>query len=44
MPLAFHQLAADVLGGDLLGWVAEEGVGEGLGELGGYGGGFVWKC
>ena len=33
--LAFHQQAADELGGNLLGGAAEEGVG----EVGGYGGG-----
>ena len=33
-PLAFHQQAADEVGGNLLGGAAEEGVGEGLGGLG----------
>ena len=40
--LAFHQQAADEVGGDLLGWAGEEGLGEGwdvLGRLGGYGSG-----
>jgi len=35
--LAFHQQAADELGGDQLGGAGEEGWGEGLGERGGYG-------
>ena len=38
--LAFHQQAADELGGNLLGGAGEEGWGEVLGEVGGYGGGF----
>ena len=38
--LAFHQQAADEVGGDLLGGAAEEGLGEGLGKRGGYGSGF----
>ena len=40
--LAFHQQAADQLGGDILGGAGEEGLGEGLvGDgRGGYGGGF----
>ena len=38
--LAFHQQAADQLGSDDLGGAAEEGLGEGLGKRGGYGGGF----
>ncbi len=37
--LAFHQQAADELGGNLLGGVGEEGVGEVLGGRGGFGGG-----
>jgi len=37
--LAFHQQAADELGGDLLGGAGEEGAGEVLGERGGYGSG-----
>ena len=37
--LAFHQQAADQLGGNLLGGAAEEGLGEVLGGRGGYGGG-----
>ena len=41
--LAFHQQAADQLGGDDFGGAAEEGVGEVLGELGGYGCGLVRK-
>ena len=39
VPLAFHQQAADELGGNLLGGAAEEGLGEGLGKRGGYGSG-----
>ena len=35
--LALHQQAADELGGNLLGGAGEEGMGEVLGELGGYG-------
>jgi hypothetical protein len=35
--LAFHQQAANQLGGDDLGGAAEEGVGQVLGERGGYG-------
>jgi hypothetical protein len=42
--LAFHQQAADQLGGNLLGEAAEEGVGEVLGEVGGYGGGLEKCC
>jgi len=34
--LAFHQQAADELGGDHLGRAGEKGCGEGLGERGGY--------
>jgi hypothetical protein len=37
--LAFHQQAADELGGNLLGGAAEEGVGQVLGGRGGYGDG-----
>ena len=37
--LAFHQQATDEIGGDDLGWSGEEGLGEGLGERGGYGSG-----
>ena len=37
--LALHQQAADELGGNLLGGAAEEGLGEVLGERGGYGSG-----
>jgi len=37
--LAFYQQAADELGGDQLGGVGEEGLGEVLGERGGYGSG-----
>jgi hypothetical protein len=45
--LAFHQQAADELGGNLLGGAGEEGLGEGwevLDGRGGYGSGFVRKC
>jgi len=38
--LAFHQQAADELGGDDLGGAGEEGWGEVLGGRGGYGSGF----
>ena len=38
--LAFHQQAADELGGNLLGGAGEEGLGEVLGGRGGYGSGF----
>ena len=38
--LAFHQQAADELGGNLLGGAGEEGVGEVLRGRGGYGSGF----
>ena len=38
--LAFHQQAADELGGNQLGGAAEEGLGEVLGGRGGYRGGF----
>jgi hypothetical protein len=41
--LAFHQQAADELGSDDLGGAAEEGLGEVLGERGGYGSGLVSK-
>jgi len=34
--MPFHQQAADELGGNLLGGVSEEGLGEDLGERGGY--------
>jgi hypothetical protein len=37
--LALHQQAADELRGDDLGRAGEEGLGEGLGERGGYGSG-----
>ena len=37
--LAFHQQATDELGGNHFGRAGEEGVGEVLGEVGGYGGG-----
>ena len=37
--LAFHQQAADELGGNLLGGAGEKGLGEGLGKRGGYGSG-----
>ena len=40
MLLILHQQAADELGGDNLSGAGEEGVGEGLGERGGYGSGF----
>ena len=36
----FHQQAGDELGGDHLGGAGEEGLGEVLGGLGGYGSGF----
>ena len=39
-----HQKAADELGGDDLGGAGEEGLGEVLGERGGYGSGCVSKC
>ncbi len=42
--LAFHQQAADEVGGDLLGGAGEEGLGEVLGKRGGYGSGFVSMC
>ena len=42
--LAFHQQAANELGGDLLGGAGEEGLGEVLGEVGGYGSGCVLCC
>ena len=38
--LAFDQQAADEVGGNLLGGAGEEGLGEVLGGLGGYGSGF----
>ena len=37
--LVFHQQAADELGGNQLSGAAEEGLGQGLGERGGYGSG-----
>ena len=37
--LLLHQQAADEVGSDQLGGAAEEGLGEGLGERGGYGSG-----
>jgi len=40
--LAFHQQAADQVGGNLLGGAGEEGWGEVLGGRGGYGSGF-WE-
>jgi hypothetical protein len=40
MPLALHQQATDELGGNQLGGAGEEGLGEVLGGLGGYGSGF----
>jgi len=40
--LAFHQQAADELGGDHLGGAGEEAQGEVLGGRGGYGSGFVY--
>ena len=41
--LALHQQAADQLRRHFFCGAGEEGVGEVLGERGGYGGGFVWK-
>jgi len=38
--LAFHQQAADEVGGYQLGRAGEEGLGEVVGEGGGYGSGF----
>ena len=38
MPIAIE------LGGTYSAWSAGEGVGEVLGERGGYGSGFVWMC
>ena len=38
--LALHQQAADEVGGNQLGGAGEEGLGEVLGGLGGYGSGF----
>jgi hypothetical protein len=46
-PVAFHQRAADELGGNLLGAAGEEVLGKGwevLGGRGGYGSGCVGKC
>ena len=37
--LTFHQQASDEVGGDMLGGAGEEGLGEVLGGLGGYGSG-----
>ena len=37
--LTFHQQATDEVGGNLLGRAGEEGLGEVLGERGGYGSG-----
>ena len=42
--LAFQQQAADERRGNLLGTAAEEGVGEVLGERGGYGSDCVRLC
>ena len=45
--LAFHQQAADEVGGNQLGGASEEGLGEGwevLAGLGGYWSGYAWKC
>ena len=42
--LAFHQQAANELGGNLLGGAAEEGLGEVLGGRGGYRCGLMRKC
>ena len=42
--LAFHQQAADELGGNLLGGAGEEGLGEVLRGRGGYGSGSVRVC
>ena len=39
--LAFDQQAADEVGGNLLGGAGKEGLGEVLGERGGYGSGFT---
>ena len=41
--ISFHQQAVDELGGNLLGGAAEKGVGEVLGERGGYGSGYARK-
>jgi len=41
--LALHQQTADEVGGDDLGWAGEEGLGEDLGERGGYGSGLSGK-
>ena len=38
--LALHEQAADELGGNLLGGAGEEGLGEVMGGLGGYGSGY----
>jgi hypothetical protein len=42
--LAFHQQAADELGGDLLGGAGEEGLEKVLAKRGGYWSGCVSKC
>ena len=42
--LAFHQQAADELGGNLLGGAGEETLGEDWESVGGYGSGLVRKC
>ena len=39
--LAFHQEAANQVGGDQLGRAGEEGLGEGLRKRGGYGSGLT---
>ena len=47
MCLAFHQQAADEVGGNLLSGAGEETLGESwevLGKRGGYGSGCVRKC
>ncbi len=43
--LAFHQQGADELGGGAARWGGKEGLGEVLGERGGYGSGFAdgWR-
>jgi hypothetical protein len=46
--VAFHQQAADEVGGNLLGGAGEEGLGKHWGDLGvgrgGYGSGLMRKC
>ena len=42
--LAFHQQAANELGGNDFGGAGEEGLGEVLGGRGGYGSGLMRKC